>query len=131
MTIMVCTGLTIILNTTGKVSSNEFVHITTAASNHLNTLSFKHILGTLTHISSQHDHNSHLPEHRSDTALAAASIRRSHLADSHDFTVDHIKNRIIGTMTKMVIQSPISSWYCYPHNLTLFFQYLFLMMPIH
>lgn len=115
MAIMVVAGLAIILYISGEVGGNQFCDISAATSYHLNPLSLKHVLGSLTHIAGQHHHNSHLPEHRSDAALAAASFRRSHLADSNDFAVNNIKNRIIGTMTEMVIHSPVSCRYRYLH----------------
>ena len=45
MTIMMVTRLTIILYISCKVCSNKLFHITAAATNHLDSLCFKDILG--------------------------------------------------------------------------------------
>ena len=74
MTVMVIARLTIILDISCKVCSNKFFHITAATTDHLYSLSFKDILGSLTHIASQHDNHTHLSEHRSYPALASAAL---------------------------------------------------------
>ena len=72
---MVIARLTIILNVSGEVSSNEFFHVTAASTDHLDSLGFKNILGTLAHITRKHNDNTHLTEHRSYSALASTSFR--------------------------------------------------------
>ena len=60
MTIVVITCFTIIPDISGKISCDQFFHITAAATDNLYPLGFKHILGSLTHISGQHDRYAHL-----------------------------------------------------------------------
>ena len=75
MTIMVITCLTIIFYISCKVCSDQLFYITAAATYHLNPLCLKDIFCSLAHIASQHDHYSHLSEHRSYPALASAALR--------------------------------------------------------
>ena len=115
MTVMMCTDLAVVLDISGKISCHKFLDISAAASDYLDPLSLKHILGTLTHISCQHHYHSHLLQHRGDSALAATSFRRCHPADSSNLAVDHIKNCIICAMSEVVIHASVSCWYCYLH----------------
>ena len=75
MTVMVIARLTIILNVSCKVCSNEFFNITAASTDHLDSLSFKNILSSLSHITRKHDNNTHLTKHRSYSTLASAALR--------------------------------------------------------
>ena len=121
MAIMVITRLTMIFYSSVKVCYNELFNVTAAATNHLNSLSFQNILGTLSHISCQHDHNAHLSENWSNSALASTPLRRSHLADIGHLSINNIKYRVICTMTEMVIHTSIPCWYCNLHNIILLY----------
>ena len=74
MTVMVITRLTIILDISCKVCSDEFFHVTAATTDDLYPLGFKDILGSLTHIAGKHDNHAHLTEHGSYSALASAAL---------------------------------------------------------
>lgn len=107
--------LTIILDIACKVCSNKFIHNTSAATDNLYPLGFKHILCTLPHVAGQHNCHAHLSQNGSDTALASASFRRSHLADICHLSVNDIKYRIVCAITEVVIYASVSCWYCYLH----------------
>ena len=77
---MMVTRLTIVGYVSGKIFLYQFIHIATTSPDNLNTLSLKHILRTLPHIACKHYCHTHLLEYRRNTALAAAALRRSHLA---------------------------------------------------
>ena len=124
MTIVVIACLTIILDISGKISCDHFLHNTATATDHLNSLSLKDILRSLSHISCQHDIHSHLTQNGGDAALASASLRGSHLADSCNLAVNDIKYRIICTMTEVVIHVSVSCWYCYLHVLNFIQTYI-------
>ena len=117
MTVVVVAHLTVIFYISCKVCSNEFLHVTAAATDHLNPLSLKDIPGTLAHIASKHNRNAHLSQNRSDSALASAALRRSHLADISHLSVNYIEYRIVCAMTEVVIHTSISCWYSYLHNI--------------
>ena len=116
MTVVVIAYFTIVLDVSCKVCSHKLFNITAAASDHLNPLSLKHILRTLSHISGKHDHNSHLTKYGSDSALASASFRGSHPADIRHFSVNDIEYRIVSAMTEMIIHASVSCRYRYLHN---------------
>ena len=75
MAVMVITRLAIIHNVSFKVSSDQFLYITTAATNNLYSLSLKHILSTLAHITGQHDRYAHLSKYGSNAALTSTALR--------------------------------------------------------
>lgn len=80
MTVVMVTRLTIVGYISGKIFPYQFIDIARTASDNLNTLSLKHILCTLAHIASKHHGHTHLLENRRNAALAAAALRRGHLA---------------------------------------------------
>ena len=124
MTIVVVARLAIVPYISGKISCDQFFHITAAATDNLYPLGFKHILRSLSHISCQHDSHSHLTQNGGNAALASASLRGSHLADSCNLAVNDIKYRIICTMTEVVIHVSVSCWYCYLHILSFIQTYI-------
>ena len=75
MTVMVITGLTIILDVPCKVCCDKFFHVTAATTDHLYPLGLKDVLGSLTHIAGKHNNHAHLTEHGSYSALASAALR--------------------------------------------------------
>ena len=72
---MMVTRLTIVGYVSGKIFLYQFIHIATTSPDNLNTLSLKHILRTLTHITGKHHGHTHLLENRRNAALAATSLR--------------------------------------------------------
>ena len=64
-------------------------------------------------VSGQHDRYAHLSKYRSNAALASASFRRSHLADSCHLSVNDIKYCIVSAMTEVVIHTSICSCFNY------------------
>ena len=75
MTVMMITDFSVILYISGQIGCHKFLYITAASSDDLDALGFQNILRPLSHISGKHHSNSHLPEDRSDTALASATFR--------------------------------------------------------
>ena len=75
MTIMMVADLSVVFDSSGEICSHQFIDVTAASADNLNTLGFKHILGSLSHISCKHDRNAHLLQNGSDTAFATASLR--------------------------------------------------------
>ena len=115
MAVVVCADLSVVPDVSCQICSNKFFHIAAASSYHLYALSFKYILRSLTHIAGKHHCNPHLFQNRCNTALAAASLWRSQLADSRHLAVNHIKYGIIRTMAEMIVHASVSCWYCYLH----------------
>ena len=91
MTVVMVTDFSVILYFSGEIGRHEFFHITAAAADNLYPLCFKDISGSLSHIAGKHHGNSHLLQDRSYTALAPASLRRGHLADTDHFTINNFK----------------------------------------
>lgn len=119
MTIMMSARLTIVMQFSCKVSLRKLPHITATSTQNLNPLRLKHILCALSHISGKHDRHTRLPEHRRDSALAPAALRRSHLILRNNLPVNHSKNSIISTMSEMVINPSISRRYSNFHIILL------------
>ena len=115
MAIVMVADLSVVLDLTGEVGCNQFLYVTAASADDLDSLGFENILGSLTHIPGKHHYHAHLLEHRGDAALASATLRRSHSARSDDLSVDDIKYSVIGTMTEMIIYPALSCWHCYLH----------------
>ena len=115
MAVMVVARLAVVLDISSEVCCHKLFDISAAAADDLDALCLKNILGSLAHVSGQHDSHSHLAEHRSDSALASASFRRSHLADSDNLTVNDVKYCIVCAMTEVVIHASVSCRYCYLH----------------
>lgn len=115
MAVVMIADLTIITDVAGQIGLDQFPDITAASAYDLDPLRFKHILGTLPHVSGKHHGHTHLPEYWSDSALASAALRRGKLANSTYLSVDYIKYRIICTMAEMVIYTSIPCRYCYLH----------------
>ena len=67
--------LSVILDVSGEIGFNQKTDVTAASSDHFYSLRFKNILRSLPNIPGQHDTDTHLAEHRSDSALASASLR--------------------------------------------------------
>lgn len=107
--------LAIVTDISCKISLHEFLDIPAAASNHLYSLSLEHILGALPHVACKHNLHSHLPQYRSNTALASATFRRSHLAHASNLVINNIENSIICAMAEMVIHTSVSCRYSYLH----------------
>ena len=107
MTVVVVADLAIVTDFTFKIGLDQFLDISAASSQHLDTLSLKHILGSLPHIACQHHLHTHLSEYRCNSALASATFRRCHLAYTDNLIVNDIENCIICTMAEMVINTAI------------------------
>ena len=75
MTIVVITCLTIIFDVSGKICSYKFFYVTATSTNYFYSLGLKDILGSLAHITRQHNYNTHLTKYRSYSAFAAAAFR--------------------------------------------------------
>ena len=98
MTVVVVADLAIVTDFTFKIGLYKFLDISAASSQHLDTLSLKHILGSLPHIACQHHLYTHLSEYRCNSALASATFRGSHLAYANNLIVNDIENCIICTI---------------------------------
>ena len=105
----------IVTNFPIKISLDKFLNITTASTQNLDTLSLKHILCTLPHIACKHNLYPHHLEYRSDSALASAAFRRSHLAHAGNLIVNDIENSIICAMAEMIIHATVSCRNSYLH----------------
>ena len=110
MTVVMVARLAIVPYISCKVRCNEFCHITATATDHLNSLSLKDILRSLSHISGKHHGNPHLPEDRSDTALAATAFRRGKPGFTGHLTVNDIENSIICAVSEMIVHSVFTRW---------------------
>ena len=116
MTVMVTASLTVVPDIAGKIGRHKLFDVTGAASDDFYSLSFQDILCTLAHIAGKHHSHSHHLQDGSYAALAAASFRRGHLADTSHLSVNDIEYGIIGAMTEMVIYTSVSCWHCYFHG---------------
>ena len=91
MTIMMVADLSVVFDSSGEICPHQFIDVTAASADNLYPLCFKDIPGPLSHIAGKHHGNSHLLQDRSYTALAPASLRRGHLADTDHFTINNFK----------------------------------------
>ena len=98
-----------------KVGFGNFLHIARAAANHHNVLRVEHVECAVAHIAGEHHVHAHLPQHKGDVALAAATLRRRNgLGASNLFVFNRI-NGVFLAVSEMVINAAIACGDCYFH----------------
>ena len=111
----------ILLNSTPFADSPEkCFDVARAATHDTNTVGFQLVFGTLAHISGQHHLDTHLLQIGSDARLTTAPLGRRQLLTGHNAVILDGKNRIVVTMTEVVIDTTITCRYSNFHRFIIF-----------
>ena len=91
--------------------------ITLTAANDCDIVLLQHILGTLAHISCEHNLHAHILQYGGDTRLATATLRRRQTLARNNLALLDGENRIVVAMTEVVVNATIASRNSYLHNI--------------
>lgn len=103
-------SLTRILHATGQEVEDQLINSTLTTAYHTNIILLQDALGSLTHISGQHDLHPLLGQYGSDARLASASFGRGKAIGSGHLRTQGRIDRVIGAMAEMVVHNTVAGW---------------------